>query len=266
MSEPGKSIVVTNAWRSLREYTDARIGLGRSGVSLPTSELLAFQLAHARARDSVKTPLDTESLLEDLGEIQSAQLPDTIHCLQSRAPDRRTYLQRPDYGRELSLESRHTLQSNNTEQRPDLAIVIVDGLSSAAVQQHAAPFLATLLDDLQRAQPDWQLAPLTLVTQGRVAIGDDVAAAAGARMVVVLIGERPGLSSPDSLGLYFTYQPGPATRDAQRNCISNVRPRGLSLEAASHRLLYLMQEANQRQLSGVALKDRSDDVLLGSSK
>lgn len=267
--------VVDNPWRRLRQFTAARIGLGRSGVSLPTRELLAFQLAHAQARDAVHTPLDFDQLsqqLETLADeypLLNQQPPLRLH---SEAIDRPTYLQRPDLGRTLDQASRVLLKqeqaaaadtaSSTAEAAFDLAIVIADGLSATAIASNAAAFIGQLCQQFQADQRDWSLAPITLVEQGRVAIGDDVGELLNARMVLMLIGERPGLSSPDSLGLYLTFAPQTGLTDARRNCISNVRPQGLNYSEAASKALYLMQEAQRLQLSGVDLKDRSGNTAL----
>lgn len=259
--------VVNNPWRRLREFTDARIGLGRAGISLPTRELLEFQLAHAQARDAVHFPLDATALSDALSAALSNELSEStvslsinIKSVHSQAIDRVTYLQRPDLGRFLHPESRAELQQkHDLEEKYDLAIAIVDGLSSRAVANNVVPFLETLLPQLSTDQNDWRIAPLTLVEQGRVAIGDEIGELLNARIVIVLIGERPGLSSPDSLGLYLTWNPRVGLTDANRNCISNIRPAGLSYIEAARRTLYLLRQARQRQLSGVNLKDRTED-------
>jgi ethanolamine ammonia-lyase small subunit len=257
--------VVENPWRRLREFTDARIGLGRAGVSLPTKELLEFQLSHARARDAVHFPLDCDGLITAIegSEVINSRVAD-IHRVHSRASDRMEYLQRPDLGRRLNEHSRSLLQhdisssESGVSSEYDLGIVIVDGLSSLAVQQNVVPFIETLLPQLH----DYSLAPITMVEQGRVAIGDEVGELLNARSVIVLIGERPGLSSPDSLGLYLTYQPHVGLTDAARNCISNIRPAGLSYTEAARRTQYLLDEAHQLKLSGVNLKDRTQDDVI----
>ncbi|WP_158774240.1 ethanolamine ammonia-lyase subunit EutC [Cobetia sp. L2A1] len=274
---PGDEEVVThNPWRQLSQFTDARIGLGRAGISLPTDESLAFQLAHARAQDAVHLPLETERLIEELSSLEVLKGAPAIQRLHSRAEDRTCYLQRPDHGRRLDDASRETLTALKAEPT-DLAIVIVDGLSSLAVQHNAAPFIEALLKILaEDAAPDvehdgtqddtshrgWQLAPLTVVEQGRVAIGDEVGELLNARAVLVMVGERPGLSSPDSLGLYLTWQPHVGLTDASRNCISNVRPAGLDFTLAGQRLHYLLSEARRLGLTGVGLKDRSQGAAL----
>jgi len=216
----------------LRSFTPARVALGRTGHSLPTVELLRFRLDHARARDAVYEPLDPASL----------GIPHIL--LRSAAPDRATYLRRPDLGRRLCAESRLDRADY------DAAIVIADGLSAPAVHRHAMPLLDALLPKLA----DWKVAPLCVALQARVAIGDEIGERLGARLVVVLIGERPGLTSPDSLGIYVTWDPRPGRTDAERNCISNVRSEGLSFAAAAEMLFMLMNTARQRRLTGVALQ------------
>ena len=246
-----------NPWQQLRNLTPARIALGRAGTSMPTRAQLDFQFAHAQARDAVHLPFDHGALAAGLAHQHRQSL-----LLHSAAKDRDTYLQRPDLGRRLSHESAELL-GQHRENNPDgydLAIVIADGLSALAVHRNALPMVAHIED--QAAAEGWSVAPVALVSQGRVAVADEVAELLGARMVVILIGERPGLSSPDSLGLYFTYAPKVGLTDAYRNCISNVRQEGLSYAMASHRLLYLMREACRRQLSGVNLKDEAEVPLL----
>lgn len=256
MSDDSTKSVVANPWTSLRRFTAARIALGRSGTSLPTGPHLDFQLAHARARNAVHHALDTLALAS---ELQTAG----IKCLdlQSAAATRAEYLQRPDKGRQLSPPSRDALTAHApaaTGKRPDLALVIGDGLSALAIEQNARPFLEALLPAVRAS--DWSLAPLSIVSQARVAIGDEIGEVLGARAVVVMIGERPGLSSPDSMGLYLTFAPRIGLTDERRNCISNVRPEGLSYERAAHKLVYLIAEAFKRGISGVDLKDEADDL------
>nr|WP_314526762.1 ethanolamine ammonia-lyase subunit EutC [uncultured Pseudomonas sp.] len=241
-----------NPWLELRRLTPARIALGRTGTSMPTSAQLDFQLAHAQARDAVHLPFDHAGLSTQLEQRGRQSL-----LLRSAATDRNSYLQRPDLGRKLSDESAHTLR-DYAQFHPggvDLVIVVADGLSALAVHKHTMPFLERMEEQVQAE--GWSVAPVILVEQGRVAVGDEIGELLGARMVVILIGERPGLSSPDSLGLYFTYNPKVGLTDAYRNCISNVRLEGLSYGMAAHRLLYLMREACRRQLSGVNLKDEA---------
>lgn len=255
-----KPDVPANPWLELRRLTPARIALGRTGTSLPTSAQLDFQLAHAQARDAVHLAFDHETISAQLAESGYETLQ-----LHSAAADRDEYLQRPDLGRRLNEESVQQLQAY-TAARPggvDLAVVIADGLSALAVHRHAVPFLQRMRE--QAAGDGWSVAPVVLVEQGRVAVGDEVGQLLGAKMVIILIGERPGLSSPDSLGLYFTYAPKVGLNDAHRNCISNIRLEGLSYATAAHRLLYLMREACRRQLSGVQLKDEAEMKTIESS-
>jgi len=279
MSTNEKNGVVDNPWRRLREFTDARIGLGRTGISLPTAELLAFQLAHAQARDAVHFPLDKDALISALKESDITGHFDIL-TLHSQADDRMTYLQRPDLGRRLDERSCRLLQNvhkgfhqNFHPEKPqdydlapeyDLAFVIVDGLSSRAVAQNTLAFLEALIPQLSKDASPWRIAPLTIIDQGRVAIGDDVGERLNARAVIVLVGERPGLSSPDSLGLYLTWAPRVGLTDASRNCISNIRPAGLAYSEAARRTLYLLREARQLKLSGVNLKDRTQDDVVGT--
>lgn len=255
-----KPDIPANPWLELRRLTPARIALGRTGTSLPTAAQLDFQLAHAQARDAVHLAFDHGTISAQLAESGY----ETLH-LHSAAADRDQYLQRPDLGRRLNEESVQQLQAC-TAARPggvDLAVVIADGLSALAVHRHAVPFLQRMRE--QAAADGWSEAPVMLVEQGRVAVGDEVGELLGAKMVIILIGERPGLSSPDSLGLYFTYAPKVGLNDAHRNCISNIRLEGLSYATAAHRLLYLMREACRRQLSGVHLKDEAEMKTVESS-
>lgn len=248
-----------NPWLQLRRLTPARIALGRTGTSLPTNAQLDFQFAHAQARDAVHLPFDHAGLSAQLGEHGRESL-----LLHSAAVDRNSYLQRPDLGRKLSDESAQALREHAAAHPDgvDLAIVVADGLSALAVHRHTLPFLTRLEE--QMSADGWSMAPVVLVEQGRVAVGDEIGQLLGAKMLVMLIGERPGLSSPDSLGLYFTYNPKIGLTDAYRNCISNVRLEGLSYGMAAHRLLYLMREACRRQLSGVNLKDEAQVQTLES--
>jgi ethanolamine ammonia-lyase small subunit len=252
--------VVANPWVALRRFTDARIALGRAGVSLPTQAHLQFQQAHAQARDAVHQALDVPQLAQQLSAAWLPGAPQPL-SLHSAAANRAQYLQRPDWGRLLDADSRSRLQAlregdHSGLPRPfDLVVVVADGLSALAVQQNAPPFLEALRHTL--AVTHWRIAPLCIVEQGRVAVGDAVGEALGARAVVVLIGERPGLSSPDSMGLYLTWMPRVGLTDAARNCISNVRPAGLSYGAAAAKLAYLLEQARSRQLSGVDLKDET---------
>ncbi|MDF7812787.1 ethanolamine ammonia-lyase subunit EutC [Hymenobacter sp. YC55] len=239
-------------WATLKAHTAARIALGRTGTSVPLREALAFRLAHAHARDAVYSALAPDKLLADLAPLQ---LP--ILQVHSKAHDRQEYLQRPDLGRQLHDDAREVLQEHGIQDH-DVAIVLADGLSAEAVNAHAVPLLQRLLPKLQQA--GFQVAPLVLAVQARVAIGDEVGQLLRAQLVLILIGERPGLSSPDSLGAYFTYRPRPGLTDEARNCVSNIRPEGLNYDLAADRLFFLISESLRRQLSGVQLKD--DTLLL----
>lgn len=241
-------------WGDLRRLTSARIGLGRAGASLATRDMLDFQLAHARARDAVHAPLDLEKAAADLSKLG---LP--VISVASAATDRQTYLMRPDLGRRPDAAGDTALAAHRGNY--DVAFVIADGLSALAVQRHAEPLLARAIAAL-RAEA-WNIAPLVIVRHGRVAVGDAVAAALSAKSVVVLIGERPGLSAPDSMGAYLTWQPNAQTMDADRNCISNIRPDGVDYATAAFRLTHLLRAMRARRVSGIALKDDSDRLLLG---
>lgn len=226
--------------RSLRDFTNARVDLGRVGDSVPTQEMLAFRLAHAQARDAVHAPMDTRSLMEEFSrEGWDAQQ------LTSLAKNRQEYLLRPDLGRSLSEQSCEWL--DKAALKLPIVYCVVDGLSAAAIHHRAAELLREL-------QPQ---TPMFVVEQGRVAIGDQIGGLVDAEVSVLLIGERPGLSSPDSLGVYITYRPQSGRTDAERNCVSNIHDQGLSYGIAAQKILYLVQEARSRKLSGVDLKERT---------
>jgi ethanolamine ammonia-lyase small subunit len=233
--------VLPDPWAALRTHTPARIALGRAGASLPTKEVLGFGLAHARARDAVHQALDVEQLMSDLRSSGYNAV-----SVRSAASDRQVYLTRPDLGRRL----------NNANLKGDAEIVVAieDGLSAIAVQTHAVP----LLDALKGVSEErWGKASVVVALQGRVALGDEIGERMKAKLVVVLIGERPGLSSPDSLGVYLTYAPRVGRTDAERNCISNVRPQGLGYAETARRLDWLANAALARGLTGIGLKDES---------
>ncbi|PAZ13914.1 ethanolamine ammonia-lyase [Streptomyces sp. SA15] len=232
-------------WSALRRHTQARIGLGRAGSALPTRHRLELQAAHAAARDAVHTPFDPEAVAAGLAGMPTIRV-------RSAAPDRLTYLQRPDLGRRLDATDRAHLPVGEW----DAVFVIADGLSSRAVHEHAA---AVLRETVARLA-SWSIAPVVLAEQARVALGDDIAAAMGAAMVVVLVGERPGMSAADSLGAYLTYGPHPGTTtDADRNCLSNIRPPlGLTYGTAAGKLAGLMGRARELGVTGVGLKDEID--------
>lgn len=249
MSDNPRGITIANPWTHLRKHTPARIALGRTGVSLPTSEHLAFQLAHAQARSAVHHAIDLAKLAQGLTQFGP------VVEVHSAAADRPTYLQRPDLGRRLAPESAAKLAAE-VRGPFDVAYVIADGLSAFAIEKNIVPFLEAMLPVSDKA--GWSRAPLIVAGQGRVALGDEIGSIIGARMVVMLIGERPGLSSPDSLGIYLTYGPKVGLTDADRNCISNVRAEGLSYAEAAYKLHYLASEALKRSLSGVNLKDDAE--------
>ena len=241
-------------WISLRRLTAARIGLARAGASLATSPLLDVRLAHARARDAVHEPLDASRLAADVVSLDLAVLQ-----AASAAVDRQHHLMRPDLGRRLAPECEGALASHAVNH--DVVFVVADGLSARAVQFHAAPVLAAILPTL-RAE-SWRIAPCIVVRHGRVAIGDAVAMQLRAACVVVLIGERPGLTAPDSMGAYLTWQANAQTTDAERNCISNIRPDVIGYADAGFKLLHLLHAMRDRRISGIALKDESDQLLIG---
>ena len=256
--------VIENPWAGLREYTDARIGLGRAGVSIPTSHSLEFLLAHAQAQDAVHLPLDVETVVEQLEDANLYQEIFTPILLHSQALNRTTYLQRPDLGRRLDKKSTDTLKKVNTlrDEQYDLSIVVVDGLSSLAIKENASIFIKKLIEVLNTDSLDWNIAPITIVQQGRVAIGDEVGQILNSKTSIVLIGERPGLSSPDSMGLYLTYNPKVGLTDESRNCISNIRTEGLSYEEGIKKTMYLLKESRRLELSGVNLKDRTSNTII----
>ena len=244
-------------WDHLRRFTRARIALGRCGASVPTRALLDFGLAHAQARDAVHTPLDVDALQAALG---AAGFGPAL-LAHSAASDRATYLRRPDFGRQLAPASRAALTDLHAD-ACDVLFVIADGLSARAAQTHAVPLLE---QTRRRLPPHWRIGPVLIATQARVALGDEIGALLRAQQVVVCIGERPGLSSPDSLGLYLTHAPRAGLTDADRNCISNVRPEGLPYAQAAHKLAYLLAGARRLGRSGVELKDDSEAALEGVS-
>jgi ethanolamine ammonia-lyase small subunit len=240
-------------WNSLRELTVARIGLPRTGASLATAPLLDFKLAHARARDAVHEELDEARLLDALGTLGLERL-----AIASAAGDRQRFVLRPDLGRRLGTGADERLAGFNGDY--DVAFVVSDGLSARAVQTHAQPVLAQIVPVL-RAE-SWRIAPIVLVRHGRVAIGDQIALLLNTRSVALLIGERPGLSAPYSMGAYLTWQPRPDTADAERNCISNIRPDGIGYAEAAFKIIYLLRAMRAQGASGVQLKDNSEQSIL----
>jgi ethanolamine ammonia-lyase small subunit len=230
---------MSDPWTGLRASTRARIGLGRTGDSLPIRDVLAFQLAHARARDAVHTKLDTDVMTQAIAPLPAISV-------RSQAPDRETYLRRPDLGRQL--DPAHAPKPSGP---CDAVFVIADGLSPTGVQLQAPNLLRACIDRLH----GWSIAPIVIATQARVALGDEIGALFQETLCVMLIGERPGLSIANSLGVYLTYQPRPGRRDSERNCISNIHADGLSVNASADMLVWLMTEARNRKLTGVNLKD-----------
>lgn len=237
-------------WAALKRLTRARIGIGRAGDGLPTGELLAFQMAHARARDAVHGHVDFDAI--------AAAFPDRDAVrVESAAGDRATYLRRPDLGRRLAEGAAARLPTGPY----DVVFVVADGLSAAAVEAQAAATLAATLPRLGGLS----IGPIVLAAQGRVALGDEIGAAMGARLVVVLIGERPGLSAADSLGAYLTFDPRPGRLDSERNCLSNIHGHGLTPDAAAAKLAWLVREASARGLSGIDLKEAAPPEALGEA-
>jgi ethanolamine ammonia-lyase small subunit len=247
---------MNDSWLALREFTQARIAQGRAGHAVPTAALLEFQLAHALARDAVHFPWDIDSFADRVRGLGVE-----VMVLTTPVTSRGEYLRRPDLGRVLTEESRNRLRKINANPA-DLALIITNGLSSTAVERHGIPLVQAIVDGCRSR--GISLAPVTLVADGRVALSDDIGSVLAARVAVIVVGERPGLSAADSLSIYLTFAPGPGTTDADRNCISNIRPpEGLGYEDAAAKLLYLTGEAMRLGISGVALKDDHGGLLEG---
>lgn len=234
---------------SLKQFTSARVALGRAGSSIPLEESLKFRLAHAHARDAVYSALDAEKLSRELSKIQPV-----VVQLRSKAHTRHKYLKRPDYGRQLDPDSETRLRDYRGSY--DVAVILADGLSATAINENAADLLRHLMPMLHDA--GLRSSPFCLVEQGRVAIGDDIGFCLNATISLVLIGERPGLSAADSMGAYLTYAPRPGLTDESRNCISNIRPQGLLCQRAACKIFFLITESIKRRLSGVGLKDEAE--------
>jgi ethanolamine ammonia-lyase small subunit len=248
--------MIEDSWTHLKSFTAARIALGRTGGSVPTKERLDFQLSHARARDAVLAPFHPEDL-----EAKLKHLPLPSVIVESRAPDRSVYLRRPDLGRRLSDHSLQILESLSLQTPTgsfDLVIMISDGLSTTAALRQSPVLLEALLPLFLKS--GWRIAPLVIIRHARVAIQDQVGALLNATISLILLGERPGLGSPDSLGAYFTFRPVLGKTDADRNCVSNIRPEGLAPAAAADKLFHLIARARELQLSGVGLKDLSGQL------
>jgi ethanolamine ammonia-lyase small subunit len=237
-------------WASLRQHTAARIALGRAGASLPTRELLGFSYDHAEARDAVHSELDLVRLGAEFGRLG---LP--VVTVASRAPDRFTYLQRPDLGCELDDRSRGEIEAISKANLDgfDIVLIVADGLSASAAQLHAVAVVLPLVGLLQKDRR--RLGPLVLARMARVGLEDEIGHLLRARASLILLGERPGLGAADSLGGYLVFNPRPGNSNAQRNCVSNIRPKGLPPSAAADTLHYLLTESLRRQISGVGLKD-----------
>jgi ethanolamine ammonia-lyase small subunit len=240
-------ILVTDPWAGLKKFTAARIALGRTGTAEPLHAMLQFRLAHAHARDAVYATLEQQALLDALQHLQQP-----CFVLHSEAANRHEYLQYPHRGRQLNASSVEQLKAFNSTGY-DICIAMADGLSATAINTHAIPVLKKVLPLIDKA--GLSLAPVCLAEQGRVAIGDEIGWLLKAKLVVILIGERPGLSSPDSLGAYLTFRPQPGLTDESRNCISNIRPEGLHYDLAAQKLFFLIRESLRLQISGVGLKD-----------
>lgn len=235
----------------LKQFTTARIGIGRTGAGIPLKQSLELKLAHAHARDAVYSELDTDKLSSELKQFDTPVL-----LLHSEAVYREMYLQRPDLGRLLNKESIELIKDySDSKADIDIVITIADGLSATGVNYHAISLLKVLVPQLQSA--GMKLGPIILVKQGRVAVADEIGIHLKAKLSLILIGERPGLSSADSMGCYITYSPKPGLTDESRNCISNIRPHGLAFKSASRKIFYLIQEAFKRKLSGIGLKDNA---------
>jgi ethanolamine ammonia-lyase small subunit len=237
-----------DSWQFLQNYTPARIARGRAGHSIPTIELLKFQADHAQARDAVYSELAIQQLNNSISQTFYLQ----IFNLKSEVNNRSQYLQRPDLGRTLSQASRDELLNINCSES-DICFVITEGLSAEAINQNALPILENLIPKL--VSINWKIAPISIVEQGRVAIADEIGFLLKSEIVVVLIGERPGLTSPNSMGAYITFLPNVGMTDESRNCVSNIRPEGLDFQMASEKILYLLTEIKTKKLSGVNLKD-----------
>lgn len=253
MNKTGQSIIITDPWEKLKKFTDARIGLGRCGTSVPLNECLDFKLAHARARDAVHQPMPVEQLATSLSEqgLKTLQLSSSVQ-------DRAEYLTRPDKGKLLDQDSREKLKAHTAGY--DICVALCDGLCSPAITTSAVPAAAGFIEYVQKTGLTYS--PICLITNGRVAIGDEIGALLGAKLTVIFIGERPGLSSPNSMGAYITYNPRPGTTDEARNCISNIRPGGMSIPEAIQKTAYLVEEALRIRKTGIELKDKMEETYL----
>lgn len=240
------NFISPDPWRGLKAFTNARIALGSTGVAAPLKEVLDFRLCHAHARDAVYSVLKTDELTSSL---QQFQLP--VISVNSLAKDRTVYLQRPDHGRKLNNGSIGKIENESSS--ADVAIIIADGLSATAINEHAVPVLNKLIPLIRRS--GFAIAPIVIASQARVALADEIGSLLNAKLSLILIGERPGLSSPDSMGAYITYRPSPGLTDESRNCVSNIRPEGLTYELAAEKLARLIQASLQLKISGILLKE-----------
>lgn len=247
MNKITKTNIEADEWQSLKAYTDARIALGKTGVSIPMAESLAFKLAHAHAKDAVYSALDQGPLIAMLKEIHQP-----VVSLHSQAINRDIYLQRPDLGRRLADDSVRKLQQIHAAPA-DLCIILADGLSASAINENAWPVVNLLLEAAKKM--NYTVSAISLVEQARVAIADEIGHLLKAKLSIIFIGERPGLSSFDSMGAYITFDPLPGLTDERRNCISNIRQKGLSAALAVDKIMYLVNEAFRLKITGVMLKD-----------
>jgi ethanolamine ammonia-lyase small subunit len=245
---------IPDAWQSLKKFTNARIAIGRTGVATPLNEVLDFKMCHAHARDAVYSLLRTAEIEDSLQQ----QFQMSVVTVHSEAKDRAIYLQRPDLGRKLNNLSIEKL-NNESGNKVDVAIIIADGLSATAINQHIIEVLKKLIPLLKKSV--LTLAPIVIAEQARVAISDEIGSLLNAKLSLILIGERPGLSSPDSMGAYITYQPAPGKTDEARNCISNIRPEGLKYDLAAEKIAKLIRASLHLNLSGILLKDEEHDLL-----
>lgn len=245
---------MSDSWLALKRYTQARIALGHAGHAVPTQAQLGLQLAHARARDAVHLPWDSEAFAE-----QTRSMGEEVRIVQTQVLSRTEYLRRPDLGRELTERSCSQL-TDSAGTGADVALIVSNGLSSTAVECHGLSLLRSIVTAYRTR--NISIAPICLVANGRVALSDSIGCALGAREAVIIVGERPGLSAADSLGAYLTFGPRAGNTDERRNCISNIRPpEGLGYATAAAKLLYLTEEALKRGYSGVMLKDNSEEAL-----
>lgn len=249
----GNDIIKYDSWQVLKDFTAARIALGRTGASLPTKQNLEFKMTHAIARDAVYNLLDKNQLHYNL---ELLQLPFVF--LQSCATDKKQYLQRPDYGRKLNQHSIDLIKKEDSGIDYDICINIADGLSADAINKHAIPLINLLIPLLKEKK--YTIAPICVIEQGRVAISDETGSLFNSKISVILIGERPGLSATDSLGVYLTYNPTIGNNDALRNCISNIRPEGLVYDMAAKKIIHLINEAMRLKMTGVDLKDNNNFI------